>query len=83
MPTPLLIIHGGAGNITPENLPPEQWVIYRAKLHHVYLTAYAHLTKGNMSALDVATEAVKEMEDWEGWNCGKGAVSHVIGQWHE
>lgn len=30
--SPRLIIHGGAGNITPATLPPEKYVAYREAL---------------------------------------------------
>lgn len=30
--TPRLIIHGGAGNITPATVPPEKWAAFRAAL---------------------------------------------------
>lgn len=71
---PNLIIHGGAGNITPQNFPPEVWAPYAATLLRVYRSSAALLEKG-ATALDAATHAVREMEDWEGFNCGRGAVS--------
>lgn len=82
MPVPKLIIHGGAGNITPQNLRPEQWEKYRCELHRIYVAVSERMKSpdaaggggGGISALDAATEAVRMMEDSDLFNCGKGAV---------
>ena len=75
---PRLIIHGGAGHITPANLSPEAWARYRASLLRIYRSADRLLQKGG-SAVDVATSAVAAFEDDELFNCGKGAVSFERG----
>ncbi|KAI1374359.1 N-terminal nucleophile aminohydrolase [Hypoxylon crocopeplum] len=83
---PRLIIHGGAGNITPEKLGPEKYRQYR----HVLLTIVSKtdtymrtpLSSGNNgyfaskypSALDVATYAVTQLENNPLFNSGHGAV---------
>ncbi|ROT43825.1 N-terminal nucleophile aminohydrolase [Sodiomyces alkalinus F11] len=41
---PRLIIHGGAGNITPANLPPAQYRQYRASLLSIVCKANAYMT---------------------------------------
>ena len=73
MPTPTLIIHGGAGAITRENLSPKAWAEYSANLSRIYRSTAALLDKG-VSALDAATHAVVLFEDCKLFNCGKGAV---------
>lgn len=70
---PRLIIHGGAGNITPANLPAKSWALYKANLLRIYQSTNELLQKG-VSALDAATHAVTLFEDCELFNCGKGAV---------
>ena len=71
---PRLIIHGGAGNITPTNLPSAHWAPYKASLLRIYHDTNRSLQNG-VSALDAATQAVTLFEDCELFNCGKGAVS--------
>ncbi|KAL8849854.1 MAG: hypothetical protein Q9221_005192 [Calogaya cf. arnoldii] len=73
MPTPRLIIHGGAGAITPSNLPYSTYLLYSASLLEVNRSTSSRLAAG-ASALEAATEAVKMMEDNPLFNCGKGAV---------
>jgi len=78
MPTstikPRLIIHGGAGNITRENLSPGAYAVYAASLRSIYRSTIELLAKG-ATALDAATHAVTLFEDCPLFNCGKGAVS--------
>ena len=71
---PRLIIHGGAGNITPQNLTRKSWALYKANLLRIYYSTNERLSKGD-SALDAAIHAVTLFEDCESFNCGKGAVS--------
>ena len=71
-----LIIHGGAGNITPANLPAKSWALYKANLLRIYRSTNELLQKG-VSALDAATHAVTLFEDCELFNCGKGAVGNL------
>ncbi|KAI4271781.1 MAG: hypothetical protein LQ337_005748 [Flavoplaca oasis] len=73
MPTPRLIIHGGAGAITPTNLPYNTYLLYSASLLEVNRSTSSRLAAG-ASALEAATEAVRMMEDNPLFNCGKGAV---------
>ncbi|KAL9638144.1 MAG: hypothetical protein Q9164_001738 [Protoblastenia rupestris] len=54
---PRLIIHGGAGNITPTNLPSAHWAPYKANLLRIYHDTNRSLQNG-VSALDAATHAV-------------------------
>lgn len=73
MTKPCLIIHGGAGNITRENLPLEAYTRYEATLRTIHRSTSALLAKG-ATALDAATHAVTLFEDDKDFNCGKGAV---------
>lgn len=71
---PRLIIHGGAGNITRDNLLPKAYAEYAAALRRIYQATSKLLAKG-ATALDAATYAVTLFEDCPLFNCGKGAVS--------
>jgi L-asparaginase len=72
---PRIIIHGGAGNITPDNLPPPQLARYRRSLLKILIASnkYLHSTPAP-TALDVAVYAVSLFEDDPLFNCAKGAV---------
>lgn len=72
--TPRIIIHGGAGNITRDNLPPEALAVYRNALLDILGKANELLTKPHASALDVATYAVSLLEQDGMFNSGHGAV---------
>ena len=74
---PRLILHGGAGNITRDNLPPDRYALFDTALRRIYRSTSALLEKG-ASALDAATHAVTLFEDCELFNCGKGAVSRCL-----
>ncbi|KAI1141742.1 N-terminal nucleophile aminohydrolase [Hypoxylon sp. FL0543] len=86
---PRLIIHGGAGNITPEKLGPGKYEQYRHALLTIVSKTDAYMRtpvpsdeKGSPyaserkypSALDVATYAVTLLEDNPLFNSGHGAV---------
>lgn len=83
---PRLIIHGGAGNITPENLSPERYNAFREALLTILAKTHAYMTtpittsgdkaaaSGLPSALDVAVHAVLQLEDNPLFNAGHGAV---------
>lgn len=81
--TPRLIIHGGAGNILPSNLPPPKYKAYHDSLlrilsntHH-FLTSPSSFplsTSSSTSALDTVTFAVTQLENSPLFNSGHGAV---------
>lgn len=71
---PRLVVHGGAGNITRENLSHEAYDRYAATLRSIHRSTSGLLAKG-ATALDAATHAVTLFEDCPLFNCGKGAVS--------
>jgi L-asparaginase len=71
---PRIIIHGGAGNISRDNLTPAAYEAYRKSLLSVLSSASELLQQPNATALDVATHAVSLLEDDPLFNAGKGAV---------
>jgi L-asparaginase len=70
---PRIIIHGGAGNITRENIG-DKLPKYRASLLHILKSSHELLLKPSARAIDVAVFAVAQLEDDHLFNCGKGAV---------
>lgn len=76
---PRLIIHGGAGNITRENLPPKAYDAYRNALLDVLQQAQSELSNPGASAIDVATFAVTLLENNGLFNAGHGAVYTTAG----
>lgn len=76
---PRIIIHGGAGNITRDNLSLKQWQAYRTSLLRILYAANEQLTttpssKAAPTAIDVATYAVSLLETDPPFNAGIGAV---------
>ncbi|KAI7352705.1 N-terminal nucleophile aminohydrolase [Hortaea werneckii] len=72
---PRIIIHGGAGNINPANLPPNLYATYRHALLKILRSASSQLhTNPTASALDVAASAVTDLENNPLFNSGHGAV---------
>ncbi|KAK4170993.1 nucleophile aminohydrolase [Triangularia setosa] len=76
---PRVIIHGGAGNITPATLPPHLYTRYReslltiiTKTHHYMVTPDDYFSLP--SSLSTATYAVTLLEDNPLFNAGHGAV---------
>ncbi len=67
-----LAIHGGAGDITPANLPPNQERACRDVLNQVLQVGHAMLDQ-NASALDTVEAAVRLLEDSPLFNAGRGA----------
>jgi L-asparaginase len=77
--TPRIIIHGGAGNITRDNLTKDAYQSYRSALLSTLQSSYALLSKPGVTALDVATHAVSMLEDNPLFNAGHGAVYTTAG----
>ncbi|EMC99930.1 hypothetical protein BAUCODRAFT_63105 [Baudoinia panamericana UAMH 10762] len=71
---PRIILHGGAGNITRENLPLEAYDAYRKALLGVLQSTNDLLMQPNAAALDVAAYAVSLLENNPLFNAGHGAV---------
>jgi len=81
--TPRIIIHGGAGNILPSNLPPKRYKQYHDSLLKILATTHHFMTSpssfplsiaSSTSALDTVTFAVTQLEDNPLFNSGHGAV---------
>ncbi|MBU8899054.1 isoaspartyl peptidase/L-asparaginase [Corallococcus sp. M34] len=68
-----LVIHGGAGVISRENLSPEREAAVRAALAQSLQAGHAVLARGG-SSLDAVSAAIHVMEDSPYFNAGKGAV---------
>lgn len=71
---PRIIIHGGAGNITRQNLTKEGYNAYRKALLDILASANDLLANQHASALDAATHAVSLLENNALFNSGHGAV---------
>jgi beta-aspartyl-peptidase (threonine type) len=74
-----LVIHGGAGNITPTNLPAGKASEFEAKLTEVLRHGDSILKAGGTS-LDAVESCVRMMEDCPLFNAGKGAVFNAEGK---
>jgi beta-aspartyl-peptidase (threonine type) len=68
-----IVIHGGAGGITRDNLSPEMDKEYRAALLVALNTGKKILKEGG-SALDAVEQTIRTMEDNPLFNAGKGSV---------
>ncbi|MFH0735732.1 MAG: isoaspartyl peptidase/L-asparaginase [bacterium] len=68
-----LVIHGGAGNITPGSLTPEKEKAYTNKLNEALLVGYTILKNGG-SSVDAVEKVIKVMENSRLFNAGRGAV---------
>ncbi|MGZ5273982.1 MAG: isoaspartyl peptidase/L-asparaginase, partial [Kaistella sp.] len=69
----VLVIHGGAGTITPAMMTAEKEKAYRAKLTEALKAGYAEIIKGN-SSVDAVAASIVILEDSPLFNAGKGAV---------
>jgi L-asparaginase / beta-aspartyl-peptidase len=74
-----LVVHGGAGNITADNLPAEMAAQFEAKLTEVLKHGDSILKAGG-SSLDAVEACVMMMEDCPLFNAGKGAVFNAEGK---
>lgn len=68
-----LVIHGGAGNITPAIMNAQDEKDYTAGLQAALDAGYAILNKGG-SAMDAVVAAIVELENNPLFNAGRGAV---------
>jgi L-asparaginase / beta-aspartyl-peptidase len=78
-PDYLLVIHGGAGDITRENLPDSVAQQYRASLQAALIIGYRILDTGG-TAVDAVEAVVRALEDNPLFNAGKGAVFTMDGK---
>lgn len=68
-----IVIHGGAGSITPENLSAEKQEAYKAELSKAITIGYNILNNGGNS-LDAVEQTIHVLENSPLFNAGKGAV---------
>lgn len=78
MTHPVLAIHGGAGTLRRSLMSAADEARYRAALEAILREGAARLQRGD-AALDVVTEAVRQLEECELFNAGKGAVYTAAG----
>jgi beta-aspartyl-peptidase (threonine type) len=69
----VLVIHGGSGSITRDNVPPEREAEYRAAMEEALRAGHRVIGEGG-SSLDAVIAAITVMEDSPLFNAGKGAV---------
>jgi L-asparaginase / beta-aspartyl-peptidase len=74
-----LVIHGGAGNITRQNMPEQVAGTFTSKLYEVLRLGDSILKAGG-SSLNAVEACVKMMEDCPLFNAGKGAVFNAEGR---
>lgn len=67
-----LVIHGGAGALSRENMSPEIENSFRSGLSHA-LNAGEKILKSGGSSLDAVEAAVRELEDCPLFNAGRGS----------
>lgn len=68
-----IVIHGGAGAMTPDNYTQEEIAGYEAELNAALNIGVAILKKGG-SSLDAVEQVVRYLEDCPLFNAGRGAV---------
>jgi len=78
---PVLAIHGGAGTLLRSKSSPQQEAAYLGALQRILGDGQARLAAG-ATAMDVVVEAVRQLEECELFNAGKGAVYTAAGS-HE
>lgn len=69
----VLVIHGGAGTITKQNMTEKTEKAYKVSLEEALLAGYSILNNGG-SSLDAVEAVVKILEDNPLFNAGKGSV---------
>ncbi len=68
-----IVIHGGAGNIHPDYIPPDRAAAIEGKLTEALDRGIEILSSGG-SSLDAVEQVIRIMEDSPLFNAGKGAV---------
>lgn len=69
----VLVIHGGAGNLSKESLTTEKEEAYRAKLTEALQAGYSKIKTGQ-SSIKAVQAAIIVLEDSPLFNAGRGAV---------
>ena len=74
-----LVIHGGAGWITPERFTGDAGEVYRASLHSA-LQLGQHMLLEGASSVDVVEAVITQLENDSLFNAGKGSVLNARGE---
>lgn len=74
-----IVVHGGAGVIERASLTPELEAQYRAAMRRAVETGGAILERGG-SSLDAVEAVIRDMEDDQLFNAGRGAVFTAEGR---
>ncbi len=74
-----IVIHGGAGNISPENISQERATAIELKLSEALETGSNMLSSGS-SSIDAVEAVIRILEDSPLFNAGKGAVFNHEGK---
>ena len=69
----MMVMHGGAGTITRQNMTPELEKQYREAIEQALRKGHSILAKGGTS-LDAVEASIRILEDNPLFNAGKGAV---------
>ena len=73
-----LAVHGGAGNMTKENLPAEMQQMFQDSLQKALAIGESILSQGGTS-LDAVEACIRFLEDCPLFNAGRGAVYNYDG----
>jgi beta-aspartyl-peptidase (threonine type) len=73
-----LVVHGGAGGGSRENMSPEKQLAYMEAIQHALDTGSSILKNGG-SSLDAIEASIRYMEDNPLFNAGRGAVFTELG----
>jgi beta-aspartyl-peptidase (threonine type) len=74
-----IVIHGGAGNVSPQFIPPDRAEAIEVKLSEALELGTQILASGG-SSLDAVEQVIRILEDSPLFNAGKGAVFNHEGK---
>lgn len=75
----VIVIHGGAENRSPQDIPPEKQAAYRQGLQAALQEGWQVLNQGG-TAVEAVEAAVRSMEDNPLFNAGRGGALNQHGQ---